>query len=258
MDVYMNRSVIRAIRMLEVLSRDDSLTLEEISDSVKVPRTTTYRLLTTLERLHYVQRKLNTSGSYVWSLGLQLLILASSKISQLDIRSEIRDLLEDLARETDEFVQLAVLHNDQILFLDVIKRRKPLATYADVGSQLSINVCAAGLVLAAFLEDKELERILKTQVLPKNTPKTPTTGDELRKTLREVVRRGYSIDDEYYSLGHRCIGAPIYNHDGKVMAAINISGSTSSITGERMPVLIRQVVGCAYKASLRIGYRPQG
>lgn len=246
-------SVHRAINILELLSQKGPLTLEDVSKFTLIPRTSVFKLLKTLEKKGYVQRSQSKYGSYLWNLGLSILTLAGSRINQLDIRFEVRDILEDLAEVTNEFVQLAVLYEDEILFLDVIKRQKPLATYAGVGSRLPINVCAAGLVLATYCGERHLKRILRKK-LPKNTPKTVTSPSELRKLLKEVVKKGFSIDDEYYAIGHRCIGAPIFDYSGKVVAAINISGSISSITGEKIPMLIKQVVNHAAKASEKLGY----
>ncbi len=246
-------SVLRAINILELLSKKGSLTVEEIAEFTSIPRTSVFKLLKTLEIVGYTERKHNNFRSYSWNLGLKLLTLAGSKINQLDIRLEVRDILEDLAEETNEFVQLGVLYDDEVLFLDVVKRQKPLTTYAGVGSRLQINICAAGLVLTAYCEEKHLNRILKEK-LPQNTPKTVTDPTKLRKLLKEVAQKGFSVDDEYYALGHRCIGAPIFNYSGKVVAAVNISGSISNITDERIPMLTKQVVDHAVKASKRLGY----
>lgn len=248
-------SLFRGTKILDFLAERGPLTFEEIIDFTNFPQTSVFRLLKTLEELEYVQRKHNNNGTYSWSLGLKLLVLSSLKLSQLDVRFEVRDLLEDLAKVTDKIVQLGILYNDRVLFLEVIQKSNLLITHEGVGSQLPINTCAAGLILAAFLKEKDLEKILKTQILSKNTPKTPTNPSELRKILKKIRQQGFSVDDEYYALGHRCIGAPLLNHKHQAVAAINISGSISSINEKTMPVLIEHVVNYAAKASVRIGCR---
>ncbi|MEN3187038.1 MAG: IclR family transcriptional regulator [Atribacterota bacterium] len=243
----------RGIRIMEQLAKEGCLTLEELSLETKIPRSSTFRLLNTLEKLGYVERKKDIQGDQ-WSLGLKVLTLAGQKLSHLDLRQEIRDILEDLARETDEFVQLGVFHNGKVTYIDMVRRPKPLAFFADVGARLPINVSAAGLVLAAFLKEEDLAEVLQTQNLPQNTPYTITAPNELRKLLQKVAAQGYAIDDQMYAIGIRCVAAPVLNHVGQVVAAINITGSVSSMTDEKMGALVRSVKNAARKASLKLGY----
>jgi len=243
----------RGIKIMEMLSKEGSLTLEEISAGTKIPRSSTFRLLNTLEQLGYVERNRDSEGD-LWSLGLKILTLAGRKLSRLDLRREIRDILEELARETDEFVQLGVLHNGKVTYIDMIRRPKPLAFFADVGARLPINVSAAGLVLAAFLKKEDLEELLLKQELPKNTPYTIVDPVELKKLLLKVAKEGYAVDDQMYAIGIRCIAAPVFNHGGHVVAAINITGSVSSMTDDRIGCLIKSVKTAAQKASVKLGY----
>jgi len=189
-----------------------------------------------------------------WRLGLKLLILINSKHSRLDIRMEVRDILEELAEETDNFVQLGVFYQDKVIYIDHVKRPKPLAMYAELGSQIPINISAAGMVLAAALKKKELNRLLSEQTFPKNTPKTPTEPNEFRKILKKVTRQGFAIDDQQYAIGIRCIAAPVFDHNGHVIAAINITGSLSTISDGRIPALVEQVKAAAEVASKRMGH----
>ncbi len=246
------KSLVRGIEILELLSKQDSLTFDQVVSCTKIPRASVFRLLNTLEPLGYVERK-RIKGVDHWSLGLKLLVLVNSKHSQVDIRMEVRDILEELAERTDDFVQLAVFYEDKVMYIDHVKRRKPLAIYAELGSQLPINISAAGMVLAAALKEKKLGRLLSEQTFPKNTPKTPTEPNELRKVLRKVARQGFAIDDQQYAIGIRCIAAPILGHRGHVIAAIGITGSLSAISDERIPALVGQVKAAAEEASKRMG-----
>lgn len=247
------KPIIRGIQILELLSKQNPLTLEEVCGNTGIPASSAFRYLTTLESVGYVERT-SVGGTYRWTLGISLLSLVHAKFSRLDIRAEMRVIMEELADRTDEFVQLGVLDRGKVLFIEMVKRPKPLAIIANVGSRLAINVCAAGLVLAAYLQEEELDRLLRKQPLPKNTPKARTDPTQLKTLLKAVVKQGFSIDDEYYALGHRCIGAPIFDHKGRVIAAINISGSASHINEKTIPILAKHVMECAVKGSKRMGY----
>lgn len=247
------KPVVRGMKVLELLSKQGPLTLDQVASRTKIPRTSVFRLLNTFNVMGYVEQK-PIKGIDHWSLGLKLLILINSKHSRLDIRREVRGILEELAERTDEFVQLGVLYQRKVMYIDHVKRPKPLAIYAELGSQLPINISAAGMVLATALKEKELNQLLSEQTFPKKTPNTPTDSNELRKILRKVTRQGFAVDDQQYAIGIRCIAAPILDHNGHVIAAINVTGSLSTVTDERIPALVGQVRSAAEEASKRMGY----
>jgi IclR family acetate operon transcriptional repressor len=229
--------------------------MEVVSNRCEIPRTSVFRILTTFEALEYVKRE-PIDGSDRWSLGLKLLDLSNSMLSRLDLRKEVRKIMENLAEQTDEFVQLGVLYNDKVMYIDHVKRPKPLTLYAEVGSQLPINISAAGMVLVAFLKAEELDSLLSGKKFPKNTPKTTTDTAKLRKVLKIIARQGYAFDDQQYAIGIRCIAAPIYDYTGHVIAAINITGSLLSFTDEKIETFVAEVKQAAETASRKMGYRP--
>lgn len=247
------KPVVRGINILELLSKQSLLTVDEIATRTKIPRTSVFRLLNTLEALKCVERE-NIKGMDRWGLGLELLVLSNSKLCQLDLTKKVRGIMEDLAERTDACVQLCVLYSGKVMYIDHVKRAKPLTMYAEVGTQLPINVCAPGMVLAAALGEKELDRLLKEEDFPKYTPNTPTDPNQLRGILKKVARQGFAIDDQQTAIGNRCIAAPILDYNNRVAAALNITGSLSTISDERIPTLVEQVKAAAEEASKRMGY----
>jgi DNA-binding IclR family transcriptional regulator len=128
---------------------------------------------------------------------------------------------------------------------------------AQEGTLLCINTCVAGFVFGAFLEPEQLESVLRAAELPRFTQYTITDPDELRREFDRVRRRGYALDDQYNAIGHRCIGAPVFDHTGKIVAEINISGHISTISDDRIEELAAKVKSRAAEASRRMGYRPE-
>lgn len=252
-DSRLVKPVVRGMDVLELLSKQGSFTLDQVASRTKIPRTSVFRLLNTLEALRYVERE-NIKGMDCWSLGLRLLTLTNAKLSQLDLTKRVRAIMEDLAERTDTCVQLCVLYYGRVMYIDHVKRPKPLTMYAEVGTQLPINVCAPGMVLAAALREKELDRLLSEQAFPKNTPNTPTDPNGLRKILKKVARQGFAIDNQQTAIGVRCVAAPILDYNNRVIAALNITGSLSTISDERIPTLVKQVKAAAEEASKRMGY----
>lgn len=247
-------SLERGINLLELISKEKSITFDEIVSKSKIPRSSVFRLLSSLESLGYLERK-KINDVDCWNLGLRILTIANRKISQMDIRTEIHDILENLAKAVDEFVQLGVLYEGKVTYIDMVKRSKPLIFYADIGSRIPINVSAAGLVLAASLEDDELEKLVNKQSFTKNTLNTIVDPIKLIDYIKKVAEDGFAVDDQMYAIGIRCIAAPIFNYLGQVIAAINITGSVSTITDERIEFFLEKLKVAAKKASLKMGYK---
>ena len=245
--------LIRGIKIIEILASHGPLNIEKIYSEIKISRSSIYRILCILEELKYVSRYRDAAED-IWKLDFKLLTISSSILSRLDLRNEIRDILVRLADETKEFVQLGVLHSGKVLFLDVIKKPKGLINVANIGEELDINVTASGMALAAYLDENELDLLLKESNFPKYTENTLTNINEIKKELIQVRKRGFSYDNQCYAIGHRCIGAPIFDFSRKAVAALNISGHISTISNERIEELSKKVKEKAAEASRRMGY----
>jgi IclR family transcriptional regulator, KDG regulon repressor len=245
----------RGISVVEALSVSPHLSTETISHQIRVPRSTVYRILCVLEELGYVTR--DKDGHHdAWSLGLKFLKVSAGLLSRMEIKSIVRDSLVGLADDTKEIVQLAVLDGHQVVIVENLQRHPSIVAVAPVGERLQVNICASGLVLAAHGEEHILDSIIGHGELDSHTEFTVTDATALKHLLATVRQQGYAVDDQYYAIGHRCIGAPVYDYTGHVVAAINISGHIRTITNERVPALAELVVQRAQEASARLGYEP--
>ncbi len=203
-----NNILVRGIKLIEILANLGPLSIEQIYQEIKISRSAIYRILCILEELKYVARYRNNAED-IWLLDLKLLKISSSILSRFDLRNLIRDILVRLANTTNEIVQLGVLQNEKVLLLEVIKRPKSLINVSDIGDEIDINISAAGMAIAAFKDEKQLDALLENKVWCKYTDKTFTTKEAIINELKEIRKRGYSLDDQNFAIGHRCIGAPV-------------------------------------------------
>lgn len=248
-----NNLLVKGMIVIEKLAILGPQSIEDLYKETVISRSSIYRILCTLENLGYVIRKRNEAED-IWKLDLKFLSLSSHILSRIDLKTEIEDILIKLADDTKEIVQLGVLYEGKVLILDVIQRYKSLVSVAQVGELLDINICAAGLVLGAYLKEEELDLLLKKIELPKHTKFTITDPNRLKAELRKVRMRGYSFDNQYYAIAHRCIGAPVFDYTGRVIAAINISGHMKTISDEKIEELAEIVKQRAGEASIKMGY----
>jgi DNA-binding IclR family transcriptional regulator len=106
----------------------------------------------------------------------------------------------------------------------------------------------------AFQPEEEIEELIKRRGLKTYTRNTLTTPAQLREGLRQVREQGYAVDNEEFEEGLECIGAPIRDYSGRVVAAISVAGPAFRITEEKLPMLARSVVEVAQELSADLGY----
>jgi DNA-binding IclR family transcriptional regulator len=121
---------------------------------------------------------------------------------------------------------------------------------------MPVHCSSVGKVFLAQLSDQELDRLLKRKRLEKRTANTITDSGELKHHLKVIRQKGFAVDDEENEKGIRCVGAPIFNQQGQVIAAISISGPTVRITKKVMQQTLKnEVVKTASDISREIGYQ---
>jgi DNA-binding IclR family transcriptional regulator len=108
-------------------------------------------------------------------------------------------------------------------------------------------------VLLAYAHPDVITEIVGSRDLAMFTPNTITSVDQLRVELASIRERGYSVDNEEYDEGLRCIGAPVRDSSGRVVAAIGIGGPVTRVTPARIEELARVVIGAAHGLSMRLG-----
>jgi IclR family acetate operon transcriptional repressor len=109
--------------------------------------------------------------------------------------------------------------------------------------------------MLAFMTEPALEEVLARQSLRACTDKTLVTRGSLLADLRQVRIRGYSVDDEEIEKGLRCVGAPVWNCSGEVVAAMSIAGPAFRIMKGRVPAIARAVIAATRSLSAELGYR---
>lgn len=246
--------LVRGITIIERLASDGSQSVEVLFQNTNIPRSSIYRILCTLESMDYVSR-FREGAEDIWELQFKILGITSNLLSRIDLKTKLRDILLKLADDTKEIVQLGIIQFDKVMFVDVIKRHKSIVNVANIGESVDINVCAAGLAICAFLDPKELDKILNNIQLQKHTEYTIDNPTEFKNLLSKIHKTGYSLDDQYFAIGHRCIGAPVFDYTGKVIASINISGHIRTITDDRVDHLASLVKKSAQESSHRMGYK---
>ena len=122
----------KAINLLETLSRSKTgFTVSELSAQMGLPKTTVFRLLMTLAGKGYVEKIPNSER---YQLGVRLLMLGTTILDRMDLRSIARPFIEDLARKTREVVHLAILDAEEVVYIDKVESLDhPIRIYSQIG-----------------------------------------------------------------------------------------------------------------------------
>ncbi|MBT2551602.1 IclR family transcriptional regulator [Arthrobacter sp. ISL-5] len=246
------QSVERALAVLEILARDGHAGVSDIAEEMGIHKSTVSRLLGSLLSREMVQQ--NTErGKY--QLGFGILRLASSIPGRLSLVREARPVLESLAEDFKETVNLAVLRSNYAVNVDQAMGPSTLATYDWVGSLTPLHATSSGKVLLAALTAEERNRVLQETGLPARTSRTITSRSKLETQLLEVARDGYAVVREEFEIGLKSMAVPVYNHIGTVIAAVSISGPSFRFDPENTPGLIQGLREAGLKISAKMGYR---
>ncbi|MEW5827126.1 MAG: IclR family transcriptional regulator [Candidatus Bipolaricaulota bacterium] len=217
--VYLNKSLDRGLRILDLF--DDSramLSASEIAALLGTTAATLYPTLHTLLRHGYLAR----DEQKRYQLSMKLLERSGHVLAQSDVRRVARPHLRDLARRHHVTADLAILYGSEVLYLER-EVGHPAAVLGEVvGRRVPIHCTSLGKVMLAFMPESERSELLNSLSLAACTPYTITTRKQLLVELAAIRDRGYAMDIQEFHLGNACVGAPVWSHGGRVVAAISL------------------------------------
>jgi IclR family KDG regulon transcriptional repressor len=252
---YNIRVLDRAVRILSLLSDGKPRTPTDISETIELSPSTTFRLLSSLNYYNYVRRD-EISNQY--QLGLTCLELAQAYLISNDVRRVALPELEKLRDETKETVHLVVMDNMQIIYLEKLPGLHAIGLMSSrVGSRSPAYCTGVGKVLLADQKEEQIREYYMTHTMHRFTSTTITDIDQLMDHLDLVRKQGYAIDDGEHEDEVRCIAAPVYDLTGKVVAAVSISGPAIRLDPlEDNQELIDKAKQTALDISRQLGYAP--
>lgn len=247
---YRVKSVEKAVKILEVLSVRQEASLSELSQILRLTKTNVHRLLLTLRENGMVLG--NKDGSK-YTLSLKLFSLGGSVNHRAILISVAFSQMQKLSKQSRETINLGILHNDGVLYLDKIESPEYLRIDSPIGKIDPAYCTALGKCLLSGLGKEELANYMKRNMPFKPlTESTITDSRKLIAELDEVRKRGYAIDRQELMKGVSCIGSPIYDGNGRTVAAISVSGPSARLTHQKLMVLKDVVIETSKLISLQL------
>lgn len=232
----------KSLDVIEAMARNEGMTVADLSSVSGVNKAAAYRILNTLERRGYAVRAPGEVRRY--SLGPAMKSLTRDSSSPGDLIELARPRMRRLWEEFDETVNLGVMSNNQVLYLDILESERGLRTTVAVGTHDDLHSTALGKAMLATLPTSEARALLTRTDLVRKTPHTITSVPELMRDLEVTRQRGYALDDEENEAGARCIAAAVAGPGPNLLGAQSVSGPTWRIDNqmvERIGARLREM-----------------
>jgi DNA-binding IclR family transcriptional regulator len=247
---YQVRAIDRATSLLGCFSSErPELGVVELAEMTDISRGTAHRLLSSLAHHRLVQQDPVTRR---YRLGLRLFELGNLVLANLQPVELAKPYLERLVTETGETAHMAIMDEGMAIYVAKVESRFSIRMGSIVGQRHPCHCTGLGKVLLAY-DSRGVDAVGGENGLVARTRRTITDRDRLRQELMLTRERGYSVDDEEFEDGLRCIAAPVFDHTGTVVAAISVSGPTARITEDAVAELAGTTVNMAKEISLVLG-----
>jgi DNA-binding IclR family transcriptional regulator len=225
------KSLYKAMQILFLFSEEnDELGVTEIAEKSGLLKSTVHNILSTFEACNIVKRDSRTNK---FRLGIRVLELSNQFYHNNDIRQVMRPILEQVANDENETVYLAVLQDTEVIYIDAAFPSSNTGGRNMTGIKAPTYCTGIGKAMLAFEPDKVTEQVIR-EGFQQFTANTVSDGKQLKKELEEIRKKGYAIDNMEHEYGVKCVAVPITDHDGKVVAAVSVSGPSPRFDKKRI------------------------
>ena len=245
---YWVTSVQKCFRIIEALSEYQGVGVSELAVRVGMDRSAVYRFLATLKDLGYVnEENSNYRVSYrIFELGMRW-------ANAIEIKKVALPFMYDLSKRHNETVNLGMLVDDHVIFIEKIEPISRLRTDLVVGFRFALYCTAQGKAILAHLPADMQAGLMDRMGLKPLCPNTITDKNKLLSQLKEIKARGYSIDQQEFDPHIVCIGAPVFTFGNYPMHAISLAGPVSRMPCERVTQIGQDLVNVCARLSAQLG-----
>jgi IclR family transcriptional regulator, carbohydrate utilization repressor len=241
----------RMFTLIDVLaSREEAMTLKDISEKAGLHPSTTHRILNDLTTGRFVDRP--QPGSY--RLGMRLLELGNLVKGRLNVRDAALIPMRNLHKLTLQAVNLSLRQGDEIVYVErAFSERSGMQVVRAIGGHAPLHLTSVGKLFLSADDPQRIRAYAARTGLQGHTKNSITSLEALERELNKVRQYGQATDNEELELGVRCIAAGIYDDQAKLVAGLSISAPSGRLEEEWLPKLKET----AAEISSTLGYRGQ-
>lgn len=239
----------KMLMLVELIAQAGALSPKELLSQIDVPRSTLQALLKTLTDRHWLIR-----GTDGYRLGPQLGGIGGAYLASVDVRTIALPHLRRLADRWNMTVHLGVMANDDnaVVYIDKVAKG-PLPLRSEIGKVVPLHSTALGKLLLALSPSDVQHRIIQRLELTPITPNTITQHHDFLTVIRRVAETQIAWDAEENEMGITCIAAPIRDFQGRVIAAVSVSGVSESMLAQSAQ-MVEDLKHCCGAISWELGW----
>jgi DNA-binding IclR family transcriptional regulator len=225
----------RMFTLIDVLaSREEALSLKEISEKAGLHPSTAHRILNDLASGRFVDRP--QPGSY--RLGMRLLELGNLVKGRLSVRDAAIVPMRELHKLIQQPVNLSMRQGDEIIYVErAFSERSGMQVVRAIGGRAPLHLTSVGKLFLAADDPQRIRAYATRTGLQGHTKNSITSLDTLERELNRVRQYGQANDNEELELGVRCMAAGIYDDQNKLVAGLSISAPSGRLEDEWLPKL---------------------
>ncbi|XMB48980.1 IclR family transcriptional regulator [Pseudomonas fluorescens] len=249
-DKYIVPGLERGLLLLcEFSRRNRTLTAPELARRLALPRSTIFRLLTTLETMGFVTRSGNE-----YRLGMSVLRLGFEYLASLELTELGQPLLARLCDRVNYPSNLVVRDGRSIVYVAKVSPPSVFSNAVNVGTRLPAHATVLGRILLEDLSLAELRELYPEEHLEQHSPCTPKTVMALFDLVQADRQRGFVSGEGFFESAISTVAAPVRDQSGGIVAALGVTIPTAQIGHVNFEELLNQVRRSADELSRLLNY----
>lgn len=245
------QSVNNGFRILRLFTAEKpEWRVTEIARVLDMDKSTVSRLVITLANEDFLEKSPDSSR---YRLGFSLLTLSGIITTNLEIHREALPILKDLVNQLNETAHIAILEENDIVYLHKIECKQPVRLLSHIGKRNRAFCTSSGKVILAYSSENTVEKVIKAG-FTEGGPNSVTDPQTFRRQLKEVRANEYSVCIDELHEGTVSLAAPIRDYTGSVVAAVSIVGPSMRIGPDRIQEFVDALKQSGSDISRRLGF----
>lgn len=245
-----NKTVVRSMDILNLFIDHTELSFQEIINLSGIPKTSVYRMLMSLEDMGFLEKGADSK----YRLGLLFLKFGHLVSTRLDIRMIAYPIMIELHNDVKEAINLIIREGNEAIYIEKIDTKQKVRLYTAIGRRSPLYAGACSRSILSFLPDSEIKAYIESTELIPFANGTITDKQELYETVQQSRSEGCTVSHSELENFTSAVAAPIFNHNGEVMAGISIAGMEANYQGENAEILKEKVKKAAAEISRQLGF----
>lgn len=251
----MNQSVLKAIEILNCFTVKHELSIIELSEMTNMPKTTVFRLVSSLEEGGLLVKNRKSSHDVTYRLSFRMVEFGKHVMDQLEYREIAYPHMKALNEELNELVHLVTREGHEAVYVETIDSTKLIRIVVQVGRRSPLYAGSGPKLLLAHMEPAVQQNYLESIELKKITENTIDDKSVLKKELQRIKERGYSKSYAEHFPNTIGFSFPIYDYTNDVIASLGVSIPSSDYSQNREDMIIAKIRETAIAISNDFGYK---